>query len=260
MKNGANGSKSGCWLIYIASFFVTLLTVLVIILIELGSPSMTDERDDRRYKTVQIGSQTWMAENLNYKTKNSKCYGGSLKNCQKYGRLYNWNDAVNACPSGWHLPTKNEYEKLIEFAGGTQIDKHTIEHLMTQEVNKTDKISKTEKNLLLTFLPLLNLTDIIVWNHAGRMLTSRRGWHKGGGIDKYDFSALPAGQMEDESYTDIGEVAYFWTRSTYSFFWIQVPYMVSFWGEDDSMNGIDGLALMTPYDESSFYSVRCVKN
>ncbi|MDR2583471.1 MAG: PEGA domain-containing protein [Fibromonadaceae bacterium] len=80
--------------------------------------SLVDSRDGKRYKVVKIGNQTWMAENLNYNTSGSKCYSNQESNCQKYGRLYNWNTAKSACPKGWHLPTKGEYGKLDDFVGG----------------------------------------------------------------------------------------------------------------------------------------------
>jgi uncharacterized protein (TIGR02145 family) len=70
------------------------------------------------YKTVKIGKQTWMAENLNIKTGVSWCYGKNESNCKKYGRLYDWATAKGACPSGWHLPTREEWEELIEAIGG----------------------------------------------------------------------------------------------------------------------------------------------
>ncbi|MDR2584505.1 MAG: fibrobacter succinogenes major paralogous domain-containing protein [Fibromonadaceae bacterium] len=80
--------------------------------------SFTDSRDNKTYKMVKIGNQTWMAENLNYNASGSKCYDNSESNCQKYGRLYDWKTAKTACPKGWHLPTKDEYGKLDNFVGG----------------------------------------------------------------------------------------------------------------------------------------------
>ena len=83
--------------------------------------SFTDSRDRKTYKTVKIGDQTWMAENLNYSVKGSICYNDDESNCQKYGRLYDWNTSLKSCPSGWHLPSKDEWDGLVDFAGGEDV-------------------------------------------------------------------------------------------------------------------------------------------
>ncbi len=85
--------------------------------IEFGE--MTDARDGKTYKTIGIGTQTWMAENLNYTpdTGNSWCYNNDANNCNTYGRLYDWNTAMKACPSGWHLPSDGEWTTLTDFLG-----------------------------------------------------------------------------------------------------------------------------------------------
>jgi uncharacterized protein (TIGR02145 family)/uncharacterized repeat protein (TIGR02543 family) len=80
--------------------------------------TFTDGRNGHKYKIVKIGAQIWFAENMNYDTAdgtNSWCYGSadSASNCVKYGRLYNWNRAMTVCPSGWHLPTRAEWNTLV---------------------------------------------------------------------------------------------------------------------------------------------------
>jgi uncharacterized protein (TIGR02145 family) len=86
-----------------------------------GMPTITDSRDGQVYPTVQIGSQCWLQKNMNYSTGNSWCYDNDSSNCNTYGRLYDWQTALGACPSGWHLPSDAEWTALTDFLGGESI-------------------------------------------------------------------------------------------------------------------------------------------
>ena len=172
---------------------------------------MTDERDGNVYRTVKIGDQVWMAENLNYadssKTpsllKRSWCYKNVAKNCDVAGRLYTWAAAVDSvktgcgyrstcdlasanstgsstgsatlvqgiCPTGWHLPSQTEWMALFTAVGGQST--------------------------------------------AGKVLKSQSGWNNNGnGTDAFGFSALPAGDRASDGYFyDIGARTYFWSSS-----------------------------------------------
>ena len=104
---------------------------------------MTDARDGKMYNTVQIGTQCWMAENLNVGTMldstifssdngiiEKYCFSDSTENCTEYGALYSWDEimqytntpgAQGICPDGWHIPANPEWSTLIDFLGGGTI-------------------------------------------------------------------------------------------------------------------------------------------
>ncbi|MFC2132271.1 fibrobacter succinogenes major paralogous domain-containing protein [Bacteroidota bacterium] len=78
----------------------------------------TDSRDGKSYKWIKIGQQIWMAENINYRTSNgSWCYDNIESECEKYGRLYDWETANKVCPQGWKLPSDTDWTFLTDFLG-----------------------------------------------------------------------------------------------------------------------------------------------
>lgn len=95
---------------------------------------LTDPRDGKTYKIAIIGKKAWMAENLNYASKGSECYNDDYEMCTQYGRLYSWSSAMKldgcdskecgvvpgkfrqgVCPDGWHLPTRQDWDKLVKY-------------------------------------------------------------------------------------------------------------------------------------------------
>ena len=143
--------------------------------------TMKDPRDGQTYKTVKIGKQVWMAENMNYDIKHSYCYDNKPENCEKYGRLYTWGAANYVCPEGWHLPTKEEFEILMSNVGGEEPSGKMLKSKQGWEPYEHE------------------------FEHA---------LQDGNGIDKYGFNALPAGSRYfTGDFYSAGEYAFFWSAS-----------------------------------------------
>jgi uncharacterized protein (TIGR02145 family) len=148
--------------------------------------TLTDGRDGQTYKTVKIGKQTWMAQNLNYQTKSgSWCYDNKADNCKQYGRLYDWKTAATVCPKGWKLPSRKDWDSLGQAVGGEKVPYHE--------------------------------NSMIYWYGAGNALKARSGWkNNGNGTDNYGFSALPGGYRRSAVlflFYDAGNYGYWWTAT-----------------------------------------------
>ncbi|MBO5531342.1 MAG: fibrobacter succinogenes major paralogous domain-containing protein [Fibrobacter sp.] len=205
--------------------------------------TMTDLRDKKVYKTVTIGNQVWMAENLNYADstisksllKRNWCYGNVSANCDVGGRLYTWAAAVDSvalydggngvncgyyktcslpakvqgvCPDGWHLPTKAEWNTLFTEVGGSST--------------------------------------------AGKILKSQTGWYNhGDGTDGVGFSAIPAGvRNEDGNFILDGRNAYFWSATENDRYYAYVMYLYYSYEE----------AYLSNFQKYDGFSVRCLKD
>ena len=208
---------------------------------EITYGTMTDSRDGKTYKTVKIGNQTWMAENLNYDDSvtteslidESWCYNNVAANCDVAGRLYSWRAAIDIektscgngsiclttlpvqgiCPEGWHLPDSTEWNTLFAAVGGAST--------------------------------------------AGKMLRSQGGWngdYDGSivkGIDAYGFSALPAGHRYSNGFfSDEGRCARFWSASEEDY---SNAYYVSLITSNEYV-------ALDSYVKSKGHSVRCLKD
>jgi len=213
---------------------ITLLLICATVFAQ-QKGTFTDSRDGRTYKTVKIGSQIWMAENLNYKI--GKCYDNKPANCEKYGKLYNWATAMKACPSGWYLPSNKEWTELMNFLVS----------------NKKDVRYATENNEY--------DEEIEYYSNAGKYLKAKNGWYKGGqGTDDYGFSALPSGsgtsggrmpngKLFPDSYFNIGDWSNWWSSTgsgLSAWHWI-----VDYKNESVTLSSTDA---------SMLYSVRCLQD
>ena len=99
-------------------FSVLTIVMLFSVVVNSQDNSLTDSRDNKTYKTIKVGDKVWMAENLNYDTAGSVCYKEKAANCEEYGRLYGSSAAQKVCPTGWHLPTKQEVEDFMKASTG----------------------------------------------------------------------------------------------------------------------------------------------
>jgi uncharacterized protein (TIGR02145 family) len=196
-----------------------------------------DDRDDKTYKTVKIGNQEWMAENLNFEynegSAKSFCYKNDTTNCTTYGRLYNWSAAIDS------ISYYNEYNKQC----GWKQSKCSIPTLWKGICPNGSHIPSLDewKDLL------SNLNSTI----AGKVLKSLEYWSDGkNGTDLYGFSVLPSGEWGGSNYMNKGKKSVFWMATDFS---KESAHLISF------SNTSDKVLVMDDW-KTHEYSVRCIKN
>src|SRR3989339_84306 len=106
--NVVNGNKEIFWNVLSETDLLFKPNIIFRLSLEPKYGILSDNRDGNNYRTVKIGNQIWMAENLNYNVKGSECI-----NCSNNGRLYNYNQAEQACPDGWILPKGSDFKLLL---------------------------------------------------------------------------------------------------------------------------------------------------
>ena len=142
---------------------------------DIGATGVMKDAAGREYKTVLVGDQLWMKENLNYEVPDSYCYDNSGDMCAKYGRLYTGSAARRACPTGWHLPKLSELSTLVTYVEST--------YMGTQK--------------------------------SGQSLKSKYYWKdSGAGTDYFGFSVLPAGAYDNLFYLFYAEGAAAYIKSS----------------------------------------------
>ncbi len=101
----------------ILKFLISIVFFLNFSALAQTTSTLTDPRDGQVYETIKIGRQEWTAQNMNLQNPNSWCYNNNPKNCEKFGRLYSYVGAAQACPPGWRLPTSRDWDRLIQHIG-----------------------------------------------------------------------------------------------------------------------------------------------
>ncbi len=193
-----------------------------------GAGTFADPRDGKIYKTVKIGTQTWMAENLAFKAVNGcLAYDTKEGNVTTYGYLYNWETAKNACPSGWHLPSDDEWLALASYFGDKEL-----------------AISRAKSNAGYSSYNITNkLKSPILWEPSDTASTNETS-----------FTALPGGHHSVKNgFENIGYYGEWWSSTAYSGSWgIDASWSISMFHSESRV-------LRVTNSKDMGLSVRCIK-
>ena len=215
---------------------------------------ITDSRDCQVYKTVKIGDQVWMAENLNYAYTGVKynysgytsdsiswCYSNDASNCEIYGRLYTWAAAMDGAglvdPAGAGVGCG--YGKICGVSGSVRGICPEGWHLPSYDEWET------------------LFTAVGGSSKAGTALKSQTGWKSQTGDaadrDAYGFSALPAGRRNGGgNFINAGDYANFWSASQYEGNSYSAYYVFLYYYDEKARRDY--------LNKGHGFSVRCLQN
>ena len=127
-----------------------------------------DDRDGKKYKTIKIGNQVWLNENLSFKTQHgSWAYNNNEDNVEEYGRLYDWDSINSAIPEGWHLPSDEEWKELELNLG---INTFEVNNSKWRGFKTKNKKTKSLDNPI--SISDLNLTSLFSGSFTSNIFTS----------------------------------------------------------------------------------------
>lgn len=196
------------------------LSLFLLLLACKSNNTLIDTRDKEKYHFVEIKGIRWLTENMRYNVEGSK-YNPNNPN-KYYGRLYNWHQAMEACPEGWHLAHHITWNMVESFF-----------------ISDKDELYAKEK----------------FRGTNAKILKSKEGWNPSG-TDSLKLNLLPAGRATHTSFALLEEGAFFWTSGSHMWggqFAKEFAYYRYL--HKDSL-GIDA----SHHDkESNFYSCRCVQ-
>jgi uncharacterized protein (TIGR02145 family) len=214
--------------------------------------TLRDARDSKTYRTVKIGSQNWMAQNLAVVVDGSWCYGNRNEACDETGRLYSRAQAEHACPAGWHLPAGPEWDTLF----------HSVGWAYAMDKLRSSSGWDYQKG----FHPLWILAKWIrpISGGAADPVLGILGQ------DAYGFRVLPSGIRTSPD--GVGEQALklvkvqnfadkqeFGLEGTQAYFWASTSYDASLPSARDVFSGIAVVSRQPAFDSYGF-SVRCVED
>lgn len=231
---------------------------------------MIDNRDGKRYRTVEIGNQCWMADNLNYFVTDSRCYEDDFENCDRYGRLYNWTQAVGSwdddmnrgiCPEGWHIPSRNEWIVFQQHATGQSMRSQLNDWLLKDEAsmatNGTRFSALPGGGYFFSYHATIGSSQLGV--RLGYFDKNEKAWWWASGFTKASYttrSTAAVAQINIPSYfsVDYKNTQAVGSSGSSTIFYGDTPYL----GNSTAINATSQTNAATAVENNFYFNVRCV--